>query len=157
MPVIREAASQADIEEVRDLFLEYQAAIGVDLCFQGFQEEVATLPGAYSRPAGRLLLAADGPRILGCVGLRALGDTDCEMKRLYVRSHARRNGLGRLLTTAVLDEARTAGYRRVLLDTLPSMRDAIALYRSLGFINVAQYCHNPIEGALYFARDLQAA
>lgn len=157
MPVIRDATSETDIEAVRELFLEYQAAIGVDLCFQGFSEELATLPGAYSRPSGRLLLAVDARSILGCVGLRPLDGTDCEIKRLYVRREGRGVGVGRLLVTAVLDEARTVGYRRVLLDTLPSMSEAIALYRSFGFTDAAPYCHNPIAGALYLALELQAA
>ena len=157
MPVIRDAVSETEIEAVRELFLEYQAAIGLDLCFQGFREELATLPGAYSRPSGRLLLAVDGRSILGCVGLRPLGGTHCEMKRLYVRREGRDVGLGRLLVTTVLDEARTVGYRRVLLDTLPSMSEAIALYRSLGFTDAAPYCHNPIAGALYLALELEAA
>ena len=157
MPVIRDVASETDIEAVRELFLEYEAAIGVDLCFQGFREELATLPGAYSRPSGRLLLAVDGQSVLGCVGLRPLRGTDCEMKRLYVRNKARGVRLGHLLVAAVLDEARTAGYRRVLLDTLPSMSEAITLYRSVGFTDAAPYCHNPIAGALYFALELQAA
>ena len=154
MPLIRYATSKADMEAVRGLFVEYQADIGVDLCFQGFRDELETLPGCYSRPAGRLLLAVDGQTLLGCIGLRPLGGTDCEMKRLYVRPEGRGTGLGRLLVTRVLDEARTIGYRRVLLDTLPSMSEAIALYRSLGFADTAPYCHNPIAGALYFALDL---
>jgi len=151
--MVRDATSETDTTAVRELFLDYQAAIGVDLCFQGFREELATLPGAYSRPSGRLLLAVDGPKILGCVGLRALGGSDCEMKRLYVRPEARGLHLGRLLVTTVLAEARTAGYRRVLLDTLPSMSEAIALYRSLGFTEVPPYCHNPVAGALYLALE----
>jgi GNAT superfamily N-acetyltransferase len=155
-PLIRDAASAADIEEVRELFREYEAAIGVDLCFQDFQHELSTLPGQYSRPAGRLLLAVDGTRTLGCVGLRGLSRSDCEMKRLYVRPAARATGLGRLLVTTVLDEARTAGYRRVLLDTLPSMNEAITLYRSVGFTDAVPYRHNPIAGALYLALELQA-
>jgi len=154
MPVIRDAASEKDIEVVRELFLEYQAAIGVNLCFQSFGEELATLPGAYSRPSGRLMLAFDGPNILGCVGLRPLDGTDCEMKRLYVRPQGRGLGVGRVLVTTVLDEARAVGYRRVLLDTLPPMREAIALYRSLGFADAAPYRDNPVEGALYLALDL---
>jgi len=154
MPVIRDAASEKDIEVVRELFLEYQAAIGVNLCFQSFGEELATLPGAYSRPSGRLMLAVDGPSILGCVGLRPLDRTDCEMKRLYVRPQGRGLGVGRVLVTTVLDEARAVGYRRVLLDTLPPMREAIALYRSLGFADAAPYRDNPVEGALYLALDL---
>ena len=157
MPVIRDATSEADIEVVRELFLEYQAAIGVDLCFQGFAEELAALPGAYSRPSGRLLLALNDRSILGCVGLRALDNTSSEMKRLYVRREGRGVGIGRLLATAVLDEARAIGYQRVLLDTLPAMSEAIALYRSLGFTDAAAYRHNPVAGALYLGLDLQAA
>jgi putative acetyltransferase len=152
--VIRDAVSEADIEAVRELFLEYQAAIGVDLCFQGFREELETLPGAYARPSGRLLVAVEGRSFLGCVGLRSLGGDDCEIKRLYVRPNGRGAHLGRRLVAAVLDEAREAGYRRILLDTLPTMSEAIALYRSFGFTDTARYCHNPIAGALYLALSL---
>ena len=154
MRSIRHAAFPADLDEVRKLFLEYQADIGIDLCFQGFAEEIATLPGSYAAPAGRLLLAVDDRRVLGCVALRPRQGTDCEMKRLYVRHEGRRNGLGRLLTISVLDEARAAGYGRVLLDTLPSMGQAIELYRSLGFQQVAPYRPNPVAGALYLALEL---
>ena len=152
---IRDASFPAEVDEVRTLFLEYQADIGIDLCFQGFAEELATLPGRYSAPAGRLLLAVDDPLVLGCVALRPLQGDDCEMKRLYVRQRARGSGLGHLLTTSILDQARVAGYRRVLLDTLPSMGYAIELYRSLGFQQVEPYRPNPIAGALYFALELQ--
>ena len=156
-PVLRDAVSAADMATARELFLEYQADIGVDLCFQGFQEELATLPGAYARPSGRLLLAEDGSGVLGCVGLRALQGGDAEMKRLYVRPAARGTHLGRRLVSTVLDEARAAGYRRVLLDTLPTMHEAIALYRSLGFTEVAPYCHNPVCGTLYLALELRGS
>jgi ribosomal protein S18 acetylase RimI-like enzyme len=157
MRTIRSAAFPADVDEVRKLFLEYQADIGIDLCFQGFAEELATLPGSYAAPAGRLLLAVDDSLVLGCVALRPLQGSDCEMKRLYVRHQARGSGLGHLLTVSILDEARTAGYRRVLLDTLPLIGQAIELYRSLGFQEVAPYRPNPIAGALYFALDFQAS
>lgn len=156
-PVIRDAASEADIAAVRELFLEYQADIGVDLCFQGFREELEALPGAYARPAGRLLLAVDGAGVLGCIALRPLAEGDCEMKRLYVRPAARGTGLGRRLVDTLLDEARAIGYRRIFLDTLPSMRQAIALYRSLGFAEVPAYCHNPVCGALFFALELRSS
>jgi putative acetyltransferase len=153
---IREAGTATDIAQARELFLEYQATLGVDLCFQGFTQELASLPGNYSRPAGRLLLATNGSAVLGVVGLRSVSTTDCEMKRLYVRVTGRGAGLGRLLTQALIKEARLAGYKRVLLDTLPTMNEAQALYRSLGFVEIAAYCHNPIAGTRYMALDLGA-
>jgi ribosomal protein S18 acetylase RimI-like enzyme len=153
---IREAQTAADIEQVRELFVEYQSSLGVDLCFQGFAEELASLPGNYARPAGRLLLATNGASILGVVGLRPLRGADCEMKRLYVRPAGRGLGVGRLLTTTLIDEARLAGYQRMLLDTLPGMTEAQRIYRSMGFREIAPYCENPIAGTLYMAFDLRA-
>ena len=154
MYTIREAETGADIAQVRELFLEYQSALGVDLCFQGFAEELASLPGHYARPAGRLLLAADDSAVLGVVALRPILGTDCEMKRLYVRSSGRGAGLGRRLTEALIKEARLAGYHRLLLDTLPTMSEAQSLYRSMGFVEIAPYCHNPIVGTRYMALEL---
>jgi len=138
----------------RDLFVEYSESLEVDLCFQGFAEELASLPGHYARPAGRLLLASTESSVLGVVALRPILSTDCEMKRLYVRSSGRGTGLGRLLTHALIKEARLAGYRRVLLDTLPRMTEAQALYRSMGFVEIAPYCHNPVAGTRYMALNL---
>jgi putative acetyltransferase len=154
MYTIREAETHADIARVRELFLEYQSTLGVDLCFQGFAEELASLPGHYARPAGRLLLASDVSSVLGVVALRPILSTDCEMKRLYVRSSGRGAGLGRRLTEALIKEARLAGYHRLLLDTLPTMVEAQALYRSMGFVEIAPYCHNPIAGTRYMALNL---
>jgi ribosomal protein S18 acetylase RimI-like enzyme len=151
---IRQAETASDIEHVRKLFLEYQSTLGVDLCFQGFSEELVSLPGQYERPTGCLLLAVSGPLVLGVVGMRPLPGLDCEMKRLYVCAAARGAGLGRLLTQALIEQARLAGYGRVLLDTLPSMTAAQALYASLGFKEIAPYCHNPIAGTRYMALDL---
>jgi putative acetyltransferase len=155
MYTVREAQTPADIARVRELFLEYQSTLGVDLCFQGFAEELALLPGKYARPAGRLLLAASESSVLGVVALRPLASADCEMKRLYVRPSGRGAGLGRRLTEALITEARLEGYGRVLLDTLPTMAEAQKLYRSMGFAEIAAYCDNPIAGTRYMALSLR--
>ena len=156
MPTITVSpASSDDLAVVRELFNEYAAGLGVDLCFQGFERELAELPGDYAPPGGRLLLAwAEGGPI-GCAALRPLGDGTCEMKRLYVRPAARGTGLGRRLATTVIGEARRIGYDRMRLDTLPSMSEAIALYRSLGFSEIAPYRANPIPGALFLELALR--
>ena len=146
---IIEARALHDIERARSLFREYETSLGVDLCFQGFEQELAGLPGAYARPSGRLLLAVDGGRPAGCIALRPLGADGCEMKRLYVRPEFRGRRVGRLLAERVLAEARAIGYAGMRLDTLPSMKEAIPLYRSLGFAEIAPYYANPVPGALF--------
>ena len=143
------AATPADVELARRLFREYKTSLGIDLCFQGFEQELAGLPGNYAPPRGRLLLALDGAPPAGCVALRPLGDSVCEMKRLYVRPAARGTRLGRRLAESAIREGRTIGYARMRLDTMPFMREAIRLYRSLGFVEIAPYCENPVAGALF--------
>ena len=143
------------LEQVRSLFVEYAASLALPLCFQGFDEEMRALPGMYAPPRGRLLLAIEDGNPAGCVGLREWDADTAEMKRLYVAPAYRGRGLGRVLTEAALSEARAVGYRRVRLDTLPSlMQPAIALYRELGFREIPPYRQNPIPGALYFERLL---
>ena len=150
------ATTAEQLAAIRQLFEEYAASLDVDLCFQGFEQELAELPGDYALPKGRLLVALDGTTPAGCVALRKISNEVCEMKRLYVRPEFRgkKHGLG--LVQAILQEARAIGYRRMRLDTLPSMKQAVALYRSLGFKEIPPYRNNPICGALFFELDLTA-
>ncbi len=143
-----------DLPTIRRLFEEYAAELGYDLCFQGFTNELETLPGSYARPEGRLLLASAKDEAAGCVGLRRLDPEVCEMKRLYVRPAYRGLGAGRILAEAIVAEGRAAGYRRMRLDTLSTMVGALAVYRKLGFRDIAPYRDNPIPGAVYLELEL---
>lgn len=145
-----------DVECARELFKEYSAWLGLNLCFQNFEKELAELPGDYVPPAGRLFLALEGNQVAGCVALRRLGNEGvCEMKRLYVRPEFRGRGLGRELTGAVIKAARDVGYDRMRLDTLPGKMDrAIAMYRSLGFQEIDAYYDNPVAGATFMELSL---
>lgn len=153
--MIRPVKSASDVETVRVLFLEYAASLEISLCFQGFDKELAGLPGAYSPPQGRLLLAEEEEGVAGCAGLRPLDAGVCEMKRLFVRPEFRGRGIARGLVAAVLAGAREEGYSIVRLDTLPQMKEARALYGTLGFRPIEPYYENPHEGVLFLERDLR--
>ncbi|MFO7696950.1 MAG: GNAT family N-acetyltransferase [Anaerolineae bacterium] len=144
------------IVELRQLILEYAASLGVDLCFQGFEAELASLPGKYAPPEGALILARVGGEPAGCVALRPLDADICEMKRLYVRDDFRGLGLGRALVARIIEEARGRGYRAMRLDTLSTMDAAQRLYASFGFTYIEPYVHNPVEGAMYMELILGA-
>ncbi|MEY4978969.1 MAG: hypothetical protein RLZZ352_1239 [Pseudomonadota bacterium] len=147
-----------DIDTTRQLFLDYEADLGIDLCFQGFQQELQNLPGDYAPPSGGLALVYVDGQAAGCCAFRPLWSSDhldaCEMKRLFVRPAFRGFGLGRLLVDGILAEARLAGYTTMLLDTLSDMEAARALYQEAGFYEIAPYYHNPIAGAHYLKVDL---
>jgi ribosomal protein S18 acetylase RimI-like enzyme len=151
---IEPAASADDVATAFALIREYADTLGVDLCFQDLERELAELPGAYAPPRGRLLLARLDGRVAGCIALRPLGPDVCEMKRLYVRPAFRGSGAGRALVETVLGEARAAGYRRMVLDTLATMEAALALYRAFGFRPTQPYYANPIGGTVYLERSL---
>ena len=147
-----------ELSAVRTLFREYAASLHIDLCFQGFEAELAELPGEYGAPRGRLLLAWVGDALAGCCALRPLDNCDypnaAEMKRLYVRKAFRGLGIGRELVDATLDAARQMGYACVLLDTLDDMEAARALYTDLGFVEIPPYYHNPLPGSHYLKADI---
>jgi putative acetyltransferase len=145
-----QAESPAQIAHARELFLEYAQSLGFSLCFQNFDNELANLPGDYAPPDGRLLLAEYEGQLAGCVALHKLQEGVCEMKRLYLRPQFRGKGLGRVLADRIIAEARQIGYQRMRLDTVePVMKDAVAMYRRIGFHEIAPYCSNPMAGALY--------
>lgn len=150
-----ESAETAEfVRLARELFVEYSESLEVDLCFQGFAEELARLPGEYARPAGRLLLVFDMEQAVGCGALRPIDDVVCEMKRVYLRPSVRGKGAGRMLMVTLIEMAREIGYERMRLDTLPSMTRAMEIYRSLGFREIAPYRANPVPGASFLELDL---
>ena len=151
---IEAAAKPRDMDTVRTLFLEYQDWLGVDLCFQGFEAELASLPGRYAPPEGGLWFAKSDREIAGIVGIRPLEDKVCEMKRLWVRPAYRGLGLSRILAEKSLAAARAAGYRAMCLDTLGRMTAARALYRNLGFREIPAYYDNPMEDVRYLRIEL---
>ena len=141
--------SQEEIQQVKFLFSEYASSLDFDLSFQNFEDELANLPGEYSLPSGALLLAYYEESAAGCVAMRKLAEDICEMKRLYVRQAFRGKKIGKELSLAIIVEAKSRGYSRMRLDTVPSMMEALQLYRSLGFKEPSPYRYNPRAGAMF--------
>ncbi len=154
MALIIQAHAEKYLKSVRELFKEYESSLGTSLCFQEFDKELAGLPGDYAPPPGRLFLAMTGEQVAGCVGLRKILEEVSELKRLYVRPLHRGQGIGRQLVLAAVKEARKIGYKKMRLDTLPSMKRALELYLSMGFKPIAPYRANPIRGAKYLELNL---
>ena len=153
--VFSQAETPPQIAQARELFLEYAQSLGFSLCFQNFDQELAGLPGDYAPPEGRLLLAEYESQLAGCVALHKIDAGICEMKRLYLRRQFRGKGLGWALANRIIAEARQIGYERMRLDTVePVMKDAVAMYRRIGFKEIPPYCSNPIAGAMYMELQL---
>ena len=151
---VKSATSMRELEQIRDLFIDYSYSLGFDLSFQNFERELNELTGDYSPPSGRLLLGFHDSDPVGCVALRRISEEICEMKRLFVRPQCRGLGLGRVLAMKVIEDACGMGYRRMRLDTVPTMQTAIALYVSLGFKEIEPYRYNPIKGAKFMELHL---
>jgi len=154
MTTIRIVTTDEDLQDVRSLFEEYVTSLNFDLAFQNFEKELTGLPGDYAPPEGRLLLAIYDNQPAGCVALRKLQDGIYEMKRLYVKPQLRGLHIGRTLAEAIITQARQIGYRKMRLDTAPSMQVAQTLYQSLGFVDIDAYCYNPLSGARFMELKL---
>lgn len=148
------ANTKQHITHIHELFKEYEKQLNVDLCFQDFETELANLPGVYAAPEGSLLLAEYDNRIAGCVALKKIDEGVCEMKRLYVRSDFRGKAIGRELSEAIVEDARKIGYKKMRLDTLTRLTEAITLYRSMGFKEIIPYVFNPLDDVVYMELEL---
>jgi GNAT superfamily N-acetyltransferase len=143
-----------ELEEVREIFIEYADFLQVDLCFQDFEKELQTLHKVYNPPAGCIILAKENDQVIGCIALKPIGEGVCEMKRLYVRPSARCKALGKQLVEELIDFAKKAGYNTMKLDTISSLKEAINLYQSKGFVKTEAYVYNPLSDVLYYELKL---
>ena len=154
---IVEVKTEPDIAEARGIFREYETWLGMSLCFQSFEEELAELPGKYAPPSGRLYLARIDGETVGCIALRSLEEGVCEMKRLYLRESARGKGMGVTLIEKIISDAREIGYTKMRLDTYPpKMGKAVSLYESHGFVRIAPYYNNPHDGVLFMELRIES-
>lgn len=154
IPILKLVTAEPLLNQAREIFREYQLSLGIDLCFQDFEQELSALPDKYALPQGRLYLAFIDGMLAGCIALRPFQEGRCEMKRLYVRPQFRGQNIGQLLAIKVIDDARKIGYHQILLDTLNTMTTAQKLYRSLGFREIQPYCFNPIDGTIFMSATL---
>jgi ribosomal protein S18 acetylase RimI-like enzyme len=143
-----------DFEKAKEIFIEYKNSLSLDLCFQKFHEEISDLPSQYSEPAGCIILCYEKNEPIGCIALRKFEGDTCEMKRLYLRPEARGKGIGRVLANKIIEKAKQFGYKKMQLDTLETMKEAIALYKSIGFKVIAPYRFNPLDGVIYMELEL---
>ena len=152
---ITQATSHSDLDQARELFREYETSLGISLCFQNFDAELANLPGDYAPPRGRLLVAREFDQLAGCVALRSVDQATCEMKRLFLRPAYRSRGLGRVLVEAIIEEARKIGYTHMRLDTISDrMGRAVDLYKAMGFVEIEPYYHSPVDTTKFMELDL---
>jgi putative acetyltransferase len=146
--------TEEHLEIIRELFREYENFLGFHLCFQEFEKEMEGLPGKYAPPEGRLIIAEYDSEVAGCIALKKIGEGICEMKRLYVRPKFRGKKIGRVLAEKIIAEAKAIGYKKMRLDTLKRLKEALSLYRSMGFREIGSYVFNPLEDVVYMERDL---
>jgi ribosomal protein S18 acetylase RimI-like enzyme len=152
----RTCKSQKDFADAKNLFIEYATSLNFELCFQNFEKEISDLPAQYSEPTGCIIMCYENDRPIGCVGLRKFSDGICEMKRLYLKNEARRKGIGRTLTEKVIEKAKRYGYKKMQLDTIETMKEAISLYKSMGFREISAYRYNPVKGVIYMELELKS-
>jgi ribosomal protein S18 acetylase RimI-like enzyme len=148
------AETEKDYAEAKELFLEYKISLKIDLCFQKFHVEISDLPAQYSGPTGCIILSCEDDKPFGCVAVRKFEDDTCEMKRLYIPNSYRGKGIGRELAERIISKAKEFGYKKMRLDTLETMAEAISLYKTLGFAEIPKYRHNPIKGVVFMELDL---
>jgi ribosomal protein S18 acetylase RimI-like enzyme len=148
------AKSEEDFKTAKEIFLEYKNSLNLDLCFQKFHEEISDLPSQYSEPAGCIILCYDNNEPIGCIALRKFEGDTCEMKRLYLRPEARGKGSGRVMANKIVEKAKQFGYKKIRLDTIETMKEAIALYKTMGFKVIAPYRFNPLEGVIYMELEI---
>lgn len=155
MITYRICKTEKDFEDAKDLFLEYAKSLNFGLCFQNFEEEISDLPAQYSEPTGCIILCCEEGKPSGCVGLRKFSEGLCEMKRLYLRKQSRGKGIGRILAEEIIEKAREFGYKKMQLDTIGTMKEAITLYKSMGFKEISPYRFNPLENVIYMELEIQ--